>query len=154
MPAMLTPARLRFYRLVFAASAAYNVAWGTVMILFPLAPFRAIGMAEPNYPELWQCIGMFVLTYAIGYAYLAADPVRYAPFAVVALAGKVLGPIGWVWMWSRGRLPAVSGLTILTNDLIWWVPYAMFLAQTVFARSRVAAIPESGLTDPASSPST
>ena len=49
------------------------------------------------------------MTYAIGYAYLAADPVRYAPFAVVALAGKVLGPIGWAWAYSRGRLPASPG---------------------------------------------
>jgi hypothetical protein len=131
---MITPARLRFYRLVFAASAVYNVLWGTAMVLFPLAPFRLIGIPDPNYPEFWQCIGMFVMTYAIGYAYLAADPVRYAPFALVALAGKVLGPIGWAWAYSRGRLPGVSGVTILTNDLIWWVPYAMFLSQTVFRR--------------------
>jgi hypothetical protein len=131
---MLTPPQLRFYRIVFAASAAYNVVWGTLVILFPLAPFRLAGMPEPNYPEIWQCVGMFVLVYAIGYAYLAVDPIRYAPFALIAMLGKLFGPLGWVWAWSRGRLPAVSGLTLVTNDLIWWVPYTMFLL-AVFRRT-------------------
>jgi hypothetical protein len=30
---------------------------------------------------------------------------------------------------SSGRLPAALGWTILTNDLIWWVPFAMILWQ-------------------------
>src|SRR5687768_2754291 len=112
--------RLRFYRGVFYAAAVYNIVWGTAVILFPSAPFRWAGMAEPNYPELWQCLGMFVLVYAPGYYFLARDPVRYAPFALVGLLGKICGPIGWWWAWHNGRLPGVSGLTILANDLVWW----------------------------------
>jgi hypothetical protein len=128
---MFSERELRFHRAVFAASAVYNVVWGTVVILFPTAPFRWIGMPEPNYPELWQCIGMFVLTYAIGYACLARDPIRFAPFAALALLGKVLGPIGWVWAYGNGRFPAISGLTIITNDLIWWIPYGLFVWRTL-----------------------
>ena len=143
MPAMLSPSELRFYRGVFAASAVYNVVWGTLAILFPLAPFRWAGMPDPNYPELWQCIGMFVLVYAIGYAYLAIDPVRYAPFAVVALAGKVAGPVGWLWAWRNGRVPGFSVLTIVTNDLIWWVPYALFVLRTAPWRLAVRPSPTS-----------
>ena len=131
---MISPGELRFHRFVFAASAVYNVVWGTLVVLFPTKPFELAGMPPPNYPELWQCIGMFVLTYAIGYAYLAADPLRYAPFAVIALLGKILGPIGWAWAYSRGRIPAASGLTILTNDLIWWVPYGMFVWKAVIRK--------------------
>ena len=128
---MLSPAELRFHRYVFIASAIYNTIWGTLVVLFPLAPFRWAGLPDPNYPELWQCIGMIVGVYAIGYAYLAADPIRYAPFLVVALLGKIFGPIGWLIAWHHGRLPGISGLTILTNDLIWWIPYGRFLWMTM-----------------------
>jgi len=39
----------------------------------------------------------------------------------------VFGPIGYVWSASRGGLPWAGGLTILTNDLVWWVPFALIL---------------------------
>jgi len=123
------------YRGVFAAAALYNVVWGVFVILFPLAPFRWAGMEPPNYPQLWQCIGMFVLVFAIGYVCLAMDPIRYAPFALIATLGKVFGPIGWLWGYLRGELPLVSGLTILTNDLIWWPFFVPFLVM-VYWRQR------------------
>lgn len=132
----LTPRELRFYRHVFAAAAVYNLLWGTAVVVFPLAPFRWAGMAEPNYPELWQCPGApgFVLVYAPAYAYLSADPLRYAPFALVGLLGKVCGPLGWAWAYAHGRLPAASGLVILTNDLIWWPLFAPFVWKTMVKR--------------------
>jgi len=128
---MFSPRERRFYRWVFFAAAAYNVVWGTFVVLFPLAPFRWAGMAPPNYPELWQCIGMMVAVYGIGYAYVAADPERYGPLALVGLLGKTFGPIGWVWAYFHGRLPAVSGLTILTNDLAWWPLFIPFVWRTL-----------------------
>ena len=144
VPPMLTPSQLTFYRRVFLAAAAYNIIWGALVVLFPLAPFRWAGMPEPNYPELWQCIGMFVLVYAPGYAYLAADPVRYAPFALVGLLGKVCGPLGWLWAYHRGRLPAASGLTILLNDLIWWPLFIPFVWRTMVRREVVEARADQG----------
>ncbi|QOV87899.1 hypothetical protein [Humisphaera borealis] len=128
---MISPRELRFHRYVFVASAIYNTIWGTFVVLFPLLPFRWAGLPDPNYPELWQCIGMIVGVYAIGYAYLAADPIRYAPFLIVAFLGKIFGPIGWLIAWHNDRLPGITGLTILTNDLIWWIPYGRFLWMTM-----------------------
>lgn len=136
LPRPLSPRSLRFYRGVFAAAAVYNLLWGTLVVLFPLQPFRWAGMAEPNYPELWQCIGMMVAVYAVGYAYLAADPVRYAPLALVGLLGKVFGPVGWLWAWHHGRVPAASGLTILANDVIWWPLFVPFVVRTLLVRGR------------------
>ena len=130
---LLSQAETRFYRRVFATASVYNVVWGTLVVLFPRQPFRWAGMAEPNYPELWQCIGMFVLVYAAGYAYLAADPVRYAPFALVGLLGKICGPIGWLWAYWNGRLPGVSVLTIVFNDLVWWPFFIPFVWKTMVA---------------------
>lgn len=137
---MLSVAELRLYRSVFVAATLYNVLWGAFVVLFPTTPFAWAGMPLPNYPAIWQCIGMFVLVYAIGYAYLAVDPVRYAPFALVALAGKILGPIGWLWAYWTGQIPGITGLTILTNDLVWWPFMIPFVWKTIIAPAAPSGI--------------
>jgi hypothetical protein len=108
-------------------AAAYNVAWGTLVVLAPLAPFRWAGMEPPNYPQIWQCVGMIVGAYGVGYAIAAGDPLRHWPIVLVGLLGKVLGPISFALSAVRGELPWIAGWTILTNDVIWWVPFALIL---------------------------
>jgi hypothetical protein len=45
------------------------------------------------------------------------------------LLGKILGPIGFVDAAMRERLPWSMGWTILTNDLLWWIPFSLILLQ-------------------------
>lgn len=112
---------------VLRAAAVYNVLWGALVVLFPLVPFAWAGMEPPNYPELWQCIGMIVGVYGVGYWIAAGDVVRHWPIVLVGLLGKVFGPIGFLWSAWSGRLPWMAGWTILTNDLIWWLPFVGIL---------------------------
>lgn len=112
---------------VLKAAGVYNLAWGAFVILFPNLPFRWIGLAEPNYPELWQCIGMIVGVYGIGYWCAASDPTRHWPIVLVGFLGKIFGPIGFLQAAAIGRLPWVAGWTIVTNDLIWWIPFGLIL---------------------------
>jgi len=109
------------------AAAAYNLLWGTAVIAAPGAFFRWSGMDLPRYPEIWQCVGMIVGVYGVGYAIAAFDPLRHWPIVLVGLLGKILGPIGFVVALTRGVFPPRFALTILTNDLIWWVPFAGIL---------------------------
>ena len=97
--------RDRWIRQVLLLAAVYNIAWGGFAVFFPLAPFRWAGMEPPNYPQLWQCIGMIVGVYGIGYAIAAADPLRHWPIVLVGLLGKVFGPIGFFWYASRESCP-------------------------------------------------
>ena len=115
------------YRPWCYAAAIYNLVWGVVAILFPAWLFRAIGIPEPNYPALWQVVGMFVLVYAPAYWWVGRFPTRHRHLILIALLGKVLGPLGFAWSAAAGQLPAAFGLTILTNDLIWWPAFALFL---------------------------
>ena len=46
---------------------------------------------------------------------------------LVGLLGKVFGPAGMLWSVARGNLPANMAWICLTNDLIWWVPFALIL---------------------------
>lgn len=116
----------RPWRLWFTAAAAYNLAWGTFAILFPTLPFTLAGMDAPNYPSLFQAIGMIVLVYGLGYWYIARDPVRFAPFVWIGLLGKTFGPIGFLFAALTGELPWAFGVTIIFNDLIWWPAFWKF----------------------------
>ena len=99
------------------AAAVYNLVWGTLVVLFPLQSFELLNMQPPRYPELWQCIGMIVGVYGVGYWIAADDPLRHWPIVVVGLLGKIFGPIGFVMAATRGSLPWSVGWTIVTNDL-------------------------------------
>lgn len=112
---------------VLKVAGIYNLAWGAFVVLWPLAPFRWAGMEPPNYPQLWQCIGMIVGVYGVGYWIAASDPVRHWPIVLVGLLGKIFGPIGFLQAAATGQLPWIAGLTILTNDLVWWWPFARLL---------------------------
>ncbi len=112
---------------VLAAAAAYNLVWGAWVILDPGAIFRWSGLALPAYPQLWQCVGMIVGVYGIGYAIAATAPLRHWPIVLVGLLGKILGPIGFVGAVVQEELPWSWGWTILFNDLVWWVPFGLLL---------------------------
>jgi small multidrug resistance pump len=109
------------------AAGIYNLVWGAITILFPMSLFDLTAAVRPNYPEIWQCVGMIVGVYGVGYIIAAYDAMRHWPIVLVGLLGKILGPIGFVGALTSGTFPPAFGLTILTNDLIWWVPFAMIL---------------------------
>ncbi|MBM3847151.1 MAG: redoxin domain-containing protein [Verrucomicrobia bacterium] len=114
-------------RNVLLAAGVYNVLWGAFAVLFPFAMFRWLDMPLPNYPQLWQCIGMIVGVYGIGYAIAAFDPARHWPVVLVGFLGKVFGPIGMAQALWTEALPWGFALNCVTNDLIWWIPFALIL---------------------------
>jgi peroxiredoxin len=109
-------------------AAVYNIVWGLVVIAAPEWTLRLLGLSEPAaYPQIWQCVGMIVGVYGIGYGIAAFNPYRHWPIVLVGLLGKVFGPIGFLVNILTGELPLSMGWTLLTNDLIWWVPFGMIL---------------------------
>lgn len=129
-PTPLAPGWMRY---TLVAAAIYNLAWGTWVILRPNDLFNLTAIPQPIYPGIWQCVGMIVGVYGIGYYFAAADPYRHWPIVLVGFLGKILGPIGFlqtlltIGPGERGYLPPAWGATILTNDLIWWIPFAVIL---------------------------
>lgn len=120
----------RWMRRWLLAAAIYNIAWGGIMVLAPVWSMRQLGVAPATtelWPQLWACIGMIVGVYGVGYAVAARDPLRHWPIILVGLLGKILGPIGFVDAAVRDLLPWSMGVTILTNDLLWWAPFSMIL---------------------------
>ena len=127
----------RWMSLWLWAAAAYNIIWGGIVVLAPAWTFRVLGIDtltmadEASYALLipiWQCVGMIVGVYGLAYAAAARDPIRHWPVVAAGLLGKILGPIGFVdAVFIKGIFPASFGFTILTNDLLWWIPFTLIL---------------------------
>jgi small multidrug resistance pump len=108
-------------------AAIYNILWGAVVIFFPHLFFDLAGMERTNYPEIWQCVGMIVGVYGIGYWLAAQDPIKHYPIVLVGFLGKIFGPIGFAQALITERFPLAFGIIIIFNDLIWWVPFYRLL---------------------------
>ncbi len=118
---------LRRYRPWFYAAAAYNLVWGSLVVLFPALLFRVLGVEAPSVLPLWQVVGMFVLVYAPAYWWAGRLPERHVHLVLIGLLGKLLGPLGFAWAAASGQLPLAFGWTIVTNDLIWWPAFGMYV---------------------------
>ena len=114
-----------YYALVLAG--VYNIIWGIIAVLFPFLYFDFAGMERPVYPEIWQCVGMIVGVYGIGYIIAAKNPVRHWVIIFVGLLGKIFGPIGFLYNLISGIFPISFGILIVFNDLIWWLPFGAIL---------------------------
>ncbi len=117
----------KWMKFTLIAAGIYNIAWGIVTIIYPRLYFSMSGMPVSNYPEVWQCVGMIVGVYGIGYIIAAFNPYKHWPIILVGLLGKILGPIGFLNAYNNGTFTLAAGLTNITNDLIWWIPFTIIL---------------------------
>jgi small multidrug resistance pump len=102
------------------AAGAYNLIWGAVCCLTPSWQLELMGIQTSDIVILlWQCIGMIVGVYGIGYIIAAIDPKTHWPIILVGLLGKILGVSGMIWYIIQGTVPLEFGLTCCLNDLIW-----------------------------------
>lgn len=93
-------------------------------------------MPASDYPEIWQCVGMIVGVYGIGYMIAARNPYKHWPIIFVGLLGKVLGPIGYMNALMANRFTLKAGITNITNDLIWWIPFSVILWKAYYYHKR------------------
>lgn len=115
--------------LVLKAAAVYNILWGAWVVLFPQHFFELTGMDLLNHPMIWQGMGMVIGVYGLGYWWASYAPLVHWPIVVVGFLGKLFGPLGYVINYLSGAAPAAFGYTLITNDLIWWIPFALILRE-------------------------
>ena len=120
-------ARSRAHRAVFVAAGVYNLAWGAWSSLDPQWLFRFTGMPLANHPAVFACLAMVVGIYGLLYLEVARRLDRGWPIAAVGLLGKVLGPIGMIWLILTDVWPPSALVLCVTNDLIWWIPFGLSL---------------------------
>jgi len=84
-------------------------------------------MPPANYPDVFGCLGMVVGLYGILYLKVALEPEEGRLIAAVGLVGKILGPIGLARLILTGVWAPRTAILCLTNDFIWWLPFALYL---------------------------
>ncbi|MEL6538099.1 MAG: alkyl hydroperoxide reductase [Bacteroidota bacterium] len=114
-------------RTVLRIAAVYNILWGAWVVLAPQSFFELAGMELINHPTVWQGMGMVIGVYGLAYWWASFDPIGQWPIVMVGFLGKIFGPIGFVWNYFTADLPVGFGITLPTNDLIWWVPFFLIL---------------------------
>jgi hypothetical protein len=129
--------RRALHRVVFTLAGVYNIGWGLFSVARPQWLFDFAGMPPSNTPQIFACLGMVVGLYGVLYLEVARVPERGFLLAAVGLTGKVLGPIGLAPLILGGAWPAETLVLCLTNDLVWWLPFAIYLkdAWPAFRRS-------------------
>jgi hypothetical protein len=120
-------ARRTFYRILFIFAGCYNLAWGFYSSLYPQWLFEFFGMPPLNHPEIFRCLAMVVGVYGLLYLEVARVPEKGWAIAAVGLLGKILGPMGAIYLIAMGNWPTKGFAIIFTNDLIWWIPFSFYL---------------------------
>ncbi len=116
-------------QLTLRLAAIYNLIWGGFVVLSPGTFFSVLGMEPINHVVIWQGMGMVIGVYGVAYWLASYDPVRHWPIVAAGLLGKTLGPLGYAWNVLQGSIDPAFGFTLLTNDLIWWIPFLYILNQ-------------------------
>jgi len=123
----MTPKEIAFYSKLFIIAGIYNIVWGLFSACYPQWLYDFCDLERLNQPQIFQCLAMVVGVY--GLLYIEVGRRLHEGFAIIAvgLLGKVLGPIGWAYNVISGEWPLKSIILILTNDLIWWIPFTAYL---------------------------
>lgn len=116
-----------WHRVLFIAAGLYNVVWAGLSSLYPQWFFHIAEVEPLNHPVIFACLAMVIGVYGLLYLEVARRPRDGFAIAAVGLLGKVLGPLGWVYMFLSGEWPLASIVLIATNDLIWWLPFCLYL---------------------------
>jgi len=119
--------RRRFHQIVFLLAGSYNVIWGLASSMDPQWLFRLAGMPPMTHPQIFQAMAMIVGIYGLLYFEIVRRPEHGWLLAAIGLLGKVLGPMGMFTLIGSGAWPVKAGILCLTNDLIWWIPFAVYL---------------------------
>ena len=119
---------------ILIAAGIYNLIFGAVCVLTPNLIFELVKMDAPKYAFLWQCIGMIVGVYGIGYIAASKNYITHWPIILVGLLGKIFGPIGFLDAAINQSIKWEFGYIIILNDLIWLFPFTMMLIHACKSR--------------------
>jgi len=117
-----------------AVGAAYDAAFGIVILFFADLGSALLGIPLPADRLYFRFIGVFALLLAGLYVLPAREPRRYQGVVGVAAAGRLLGFVYMAWVWSRGAPDAF--LALACADLGFSAAHAFLLVSARKAEAR------------------
>lgn len=126
------------------AAGIYNLLWGGMTVAFPDLLFDLTGIARVNYPEIWQCVGMIVGVYGIGY-YVKESRISGPPEVVFAFHDSAGALQRLIPPWEKMEVVESSGsllpgsLVILRGRLLGFLPVRWVAEHTEYDPPRLFA---------------
>ncbi len=115
---------------MFALAGVYNLLFGFICIFFPSLIFETLGIQSPDYIALWQCIGLLIAIFGVGYLVVYGDPHKHWLVVLLGLMGKLGAALGFIYTQIAGTLPFEFIYLVIINDLIWIPFFALTLKAT------------------------
>lgn len=109
-------------------------------MLFPSTVVDLFHLGRPSDSTFLQAFGLIDGLLALGYAYAAMRLQKAFPFIVIGLAVKVIVPLVWALAVAGGQLTARTLTLVIFDDVVWWIPFALFLLEGTAAGERVRAL--------------
>lgn len=110
---------------LFQVSGVYHVLVGALCVVWPEMVFQALDFQGPPYRVLVRGMGFMMALF--GLIYLEVPRGVNDRLIAIAVLGKFLGPMGWLWAALSGEFPAQALWIPLFHDLVWWPFFARFL---------------------------
>jgi hypothetical protein len=136
----LDPRRARHYRLFFALAAASGLGFAVWALLFPFSILDVFQVGRSNFTIVLRSLGVVDGVLAAGYAWAALRLQKAFPLIAIGLAVKVVVALAWMLAVAGGQLTARTLTLVIFDDVVWWIPFALFLLEGTTAAERLRAL--------------
>jgi len=126
---------MRFWKLVFALAALFNLAVGLPLLLAPEALLPILGQAVPDDLLMVRLAALLITVLGIGYGMAARDHLANRPILWLGVLGKAPIPL-LVWLSGGAAVLSSSTFMLSLGDLVF---AALFLLYLMTHRTRQAA---------------
>jgi hypothetical protein len=96
-------------------------------------------LGRRNYGYLVISLAIVDALLALGFAYSALHLRRAFPFIAAGLVVKVIVPLFWVLLVTDGLLSGRTLTLVILDDVVWWIPFALFLLEGTRSGERLRA---------------
>ncbi len=120
----------KIFKVILLLAGIYGVLWGISAIFFPTIWFHIASLPHPNYPELFQTLGLFEFALGIAYILASTNPIRNWQIVLVGFIIKTCMVLGFFYFYYFKNEPKIIFQMILTNDIIWLLPFLLILYNT------------------------
>jgi len=126
---------MKAWRGFFVVAALFNAFGGVMGLLGFEKQLTDAGFAAPNYPFFAQLLFLAVIIFGVGFAMVAADPLKNRNIVWLGLLAKIAGVVMTYWAVYQGQVPKDPfAVQPLFADLPWGIAFALFLWQTRASR--------------------
>jgi small multidrug resistance pump len=139
-PKVLDHRRAHNYRFFFKLAALVDLVFGIWALFFPSSILDLFQVTQTGYETWLRGLGLVDLLLALGFRYSGRRLQKAYPYIAIGLAVKVLVPVGWAFAVAGDQLTGRTLTLVIFDDLVWWIPFGLFLLEGAAAADRLRAL--------------